>query len=628
MATVIDRLVIELGLDPKGFSKGQKQAAQGLLDTEKKAKSAVNAISQLRTQVLGLFAAFTAGRGLKEFIEDTTRVNAETGRLSKTLGTNTETLSAWRGIATLVGGTAAGMTGSIQNLVSQFQQFALTGESSVIPYFRALGVNIAGADGKMRATGSILLDLAEKFQGMDPARAAAFGKAMGFDEGTINLLIQGRAAVQAMLEDQKRLGVITKEDAAAAQALQKAWGQLDQASTSLGRTLQTAFAPIMTKVLNILTDLAVWARAHQPLVDAIFTGLAVGAVALAAVIAAPLAPIALLVAAVTGLVAAFSLLYDDWVVWTEGGKSLFGDFWAFVTALFTGSSEEIGKAWDNLFNGLGDRFNQFIEWVKNLGPVLLDAVKSMMGAASDWISDRLFAWTGGKLGSKSGSSSTSTSGSSSSSRAAATPSGSTEGDVAKLMGMGWTREQATGIAANIQRESSGNHQAVGDNGKAYGLAQWHPDRQANFRKWAGKDIRDSSRDEQLQFINYEMREGSEKKAGAALMAAKNASDAARIVSEKYERPSDRAGESSLRASLATAMMRPDSVPDGLTGASGAAMASNVANDNRSVSTSSAETKIGSITINTQATDADGIARDLGGAIEQNTFAQQANYGGV
>ena len=54
-----------------------------------------------------------------------------------------------------------------------------------------------------------------------------------------------------------------------------------------------------------------------------------------------------------------------------------------------------------------------------------------------------------------------------------------------FMSQGWTKEQAAGIVGNIQKESMFNYKALGDNGKAFGLAQWHPDRQANFKKAYG-----------------------------------------------------------------------------------------------------------------------------------------------
>lgn len=122
--------------------------------------------------------------------------------------------------------------------------------------------------------------------------------------------------------------------------------------------------------------------------------------------------------------------------------------------------------------------------------------------------------------------------------------------VRQLQSLGWSREQALGLAANFQAESSFNHTAVGDGGRAYGLAQWHPDRQAAFKAWKGKDIRQASLEEQVEFADYELRHGAERPAGRRLLAATTADSAARVVSEYYERPADRVGESNKRAKLA------------------------------------------------------------------------------
>ena len=46
--------------------------------------------------------------------------------------------------------------------------------------------------------------------------------------------------------------------------------------------------------------------------------------------------------------------------------------------------------------------------------------------------------------------------------------------------------QIAGIKLNLQRESGFNPTAVGDGGKAYGLAQWHPDRQPKDRSMDGQ----------------------------------------------------------------------------------------------------------------------------------------------
>lgn len=125
-----------------------------------------------------------------------------------------------------------------------------------------------------------------------------------------------------------------------------------------------------------------------------------------------------------------------------------------------------------------------------------------------------------------------------------------------FVGKGWTPEQAAGLSANLGLESGYNPRAVGDMGRAYGVAQWHYDRQQAFEKWAGKNIRQSTLDEQLGFVDYELRHGNEKGAGRRLSGAKSAREAGEIVSRYYERPADADGDARRRGQLADALMAP------------------------------------------------------------------------
>lgn len=107
---------------------------------------------------------------------------------------------------------------------------------------------------------------------------------------------------------------------------------------------------------------------------------------------------------------------------------------------------------------------------------------------------------------------------------------------------GWTKEQAAGIVGNLQVESGNFSSEVisgakkGDSGTAVGIAQWHPDRQANFRKVMGKELIGSSFQEQLAFVDWELK-NTEAKAGKILQSAQSAADAAAKVDEYYERSS-------------------------------------------------------------------------------------------
>ncbi len=198
--------------------------------------------------------------------------------------------------------------------------------------------------------------------------------------------------------------------------------------------------------------------------------------------------------------------------------------------------------------------------------------------------------------------------------------------MAYFQAQGWTKEQAAGLAANIKRESAFRPDAVGDGGKAYGIAQWHPDRQAEFKKKFGKDIQGSTLEEQMAFMHYELTQGNERKAGNILRQAKSAQEAAAAVSTHYERPADKAGEAAKRGQLATAML------GGVPGASQAAVgagAVQVAQANAAAppgaTSKSVETHIGEVKVYTAATDANGIAKDMGKSLDY-LFTSQANYG--
>ena len=119
-----------------------------------------------------------------------------------------------------------------------------------------------------------------------------------------------------------------------------------------------------------------------------------------------------------------------------------------------------------------------------------------------------------------------------------------------FQGQGWSKAHAAGITANLGLESNFDPAAKGDNGRAYGIAQWHDYRQQQFAKWAGKPIQNSSLEEQLKFVQYELTQGGEKKAGDLLRATTTARQAGDIVSRQYERPADANGDAAKRAAVA------------------------------------------------------------------------------
>lgn len=95
--------------------------------------------------------------------------------------------------------------------------------------------------------------------------------------------------------------------------------------------------------------------------------------------------------------------------------------------------------------------------------------------------------------------------------------------------------QAAGIVGNLIHESGLNTTIKGDGGKAFGIAQWHPDRQKGLKELAklrGTDISDF--DTQLEYVWQELN-STEKKALDKLLNSKNTQEAT-MAFMSYERP--------------------------------------------------------------------------------------------
>lgn len=265
MATVVDRLVVEFGLDPKAFAKGQKEAAAALLRTRKEAEKEGKAIEKamddagasferLARNALKLFALFTAGRSIGQFVRDITGADAALGRLATSIGRAPELISAMSKAVERSGGDAQAAARSFQSWSEQVEQIRTTGDSSILPFLarlqaaggKTIDLNKKNVDG--------LADLADNLKAVAEqqgiASATYYGKNLGFDEGTIALMVKGGAALRRAVAESEKLGIATGKDTAAAQELQTAYRTLTQEVESFGRTILTAVSPVLVQLLK------------------------------------------------------------------------------------------------------------------------------------------------------------------------------------------------------------------------------------------------------------------------------------------------------------------------------------------------------------------------------------------
>lgn len=414
MATVIDTLFLELGIDSSKFSgeatKAEQQydrLEQSVSKTEKaekkaekttkenaearrksvvehnKANESLKQFGSTVTTVVRGFAAFTAmllgASGLSKLAVDAAKANRELDDTAKNLGIARKELQAWGGVADMAGGNANGMSGYMKTLSGDMQNLIMMGDTSVLPYFNALGVSLLDSSGKARKLDSVMLDLADRFSNMDRQQAYTLAQQMGIDDGTFNTLVRGRAEMERMLELQRDMYHSSEADVENARKLAEARGLLNARWESLKLMIGNAVLPAVIFLTQKVSDFVYFLSKHEHLTKGVFFGMAaaIGMVLMPMLITATaavfafIAPFIPLIAAVTALGAAFGLLYDDYKVWSEGGKSLFdwGKFDSYIRNSKV-STDSLGKSFIYLTTGYtswSEAANGLLDWMKLKG---------------------------------------------------------------------------------------------------------------------------------------------------------------------------------------------------------------------------------------------------------------------
>ena len=350
-------------------------------------------------------------------------------------------------------------------------------------FLEGLGVKTRDANGKLKDTTQIMVDLGRVLSKMDYPMARQYGSLLGIGEDTMRAIMSGEFTAE--LEKQRGL----LKDAGFDEATRKS----HEFMVNL-RELQTRIEAIGVTIGSNLVDVI---NRLEPFIMPILGKIADG----------------------------WKNIYD-WVKFA--GEKI---------------NEIIPSAW-------GDKIGRGMAW-------LFDKL-----GIRDQVDAAMFGETSSGAKPSAGISS------------AEQKKGTVDDSVRFFMNMGWSKDQAAGIVANLRHESGLRPNAVGDSGKAYGIAQWHPDRQANFAKWAGKDIRNSTLEEQMRFVNYELTQGAERRAGMLLRASQSAEMAGIIMSKYYERPRRIAEEAAARGASAVQIAQNTTinVNGGDAGATGRAVA--------------------------------------------------------
>lgn len=266
MANIIDALVVTLGLDAAKFKKGAKETDEALDKTSKNTnkvskdmeawgKNAAVSIGKLRNEVLGLLAVFTAGVGIKNFVENTINSTASLGRMSANLNMSAKDLAEWQLANKNAGGTVEGMTAQLKEAAGEVAKFKMGQSSDSAQWFYRMGGDPAALkDGNtyLLARAKIIADLYKK----DPTRAQFVAAQMGISEDTFNLIKQGPAAIERLRMAQARLADEQAKASVPMEAFRKKLDTLKNNFEAIGVKILTSLMPQFDRFAN-------WIASHQ-----------------------------------------------------------------------------------------------------------------------------------------------------------------------------------------------------------------------------------------------------------------------------------------------------------------------------------------------------------------------------
>lgn len=283
MATIIDSLVVTLGLDPSGFKKGQEEIKKGLNDTRKNAdqtakemeaagKRAASFFGSIRTELLALVGVTLSAQGIKTFITSMTSDLMRLGIESRALDISAKSLDGWERAATAAGSSAekmAGTLGSFQKVLTQIR----TGGGQDDPLFGALaafgGATGANFDYQNDNSEAIMRKIAANWGKLSKDAQRRFGGMFGFDNATQQGLSNG-----SLVQDADRFAKISRAtDEATKKALEfnRRLEEMKQNFAAASQVLYEALIPYVEKLIPLIEKFGIWISNHGPEISKFFS---------------------------------------------------------------------------------------------------------------------------------------------------------------------------------------------------------------------------------------------------------------------------------------------------------------------------------------------------------------------
>ena len=269
--TVIDKLVVTLGLDPSGYKKGQAEANKSLNAARKNVTDTADAMSKSITSAARQFAlaflGFETSTGLVHVLSNLSSMVQNLGFVSTATGESAADLKNWSNAAEAAGSSADGFNATLQMIQGKINAFRMTGDNSD-ELFKVLGafkIPLQDNNGQFKSNLTLLKELMAALDDYGDAQGKAnensLGLRTGISQDTMNFINQGKAIRDSLVEEQRKHMLQLTPSQVAAQ------NKLHRTLTVAKQTWQDLMLRMLTDLTPLISDLATKFKAWSTTFD-------------------------------------------------------------------------------------------------------------------------------------------------------------------------------------------------------------------------------------------------------------------------------------------------------------------------------------------------------------------------
>lgn len=401
MPAIIDALYMLIKADTSDLKKGLKEAEEGsskLNESTKKSNDLTKKLglsfSDLAAEFTALVATFVSVGSIIDGLKSAADYSQGLFIASQQLGSSTEEIDAWSRAVAKQGGSLQSFEGSLTALQNSLNTLSISPNNELVATFYKLGISVRDSKGGIKSALSLIYELAKASEHLKPQQAKALFSQLHLDPATIQLILQGQQGLEKMIETEKKLGVTTVENSRVANQFHNAWLDASQAFTVVFENINNDILPVLTKLLQGVTKIAVFLQGHASVLTGSLIGLAaaISYELIPAIVALnlALAPEVAVVLALVGLGAAIGYAYEklkDLNSESENSENAIMK-WKKAPTLFQKLKEYLSEL-GGIFSNIADKsiedwekFEKTINRILNLIVQGRDAIRDFLGIST------------------------------------------------------------------------------------------------------------------------------------------------------------------------------------------------------------------------------------------------------